>query len=140
MGSEITESLFKLANTLAMVSWLALVFTPKSKATRFAVRSGATSALFGVAYAALFLTGQGFQMSDFQSLAGVHRLFQNPIFLFAGWLHYLAFDLLVGSWITGDAEKHSIKHRFVVPSLLLTFMFGPVGFVSYLLVRKLVSK
>ena len=39
---------------------------------------------------------RGGVQGDFSSLAGVGALFRQPAALLAGWLHYLAFDLLVG--------------------------------------------
>jgi hypothetical protein len=46
-------------------------------------------------------------------------------------IHYAAFDLLVGRWILNDSKKENIKHWFVAPCLVLTMMFGPLGFLSY---------
>jgi hypothetical protein len=55
--------------------------------------------------------------------------------LLAGWTHYLAFDLIVGSWEVRDARERGISHWLVVPCLALTFMFGPVGFLAYQALR-----
>ena len=41
----------------------------------------------------------------FGSLAEVRQLFERPGLLAAGWLHYLAFDLFVGTWIARDAAQ-----------------------------------
>jgi hypothetical protein len=71
----------------------------------------------------------------FSSLPDVARLFMNPWLLLAGWIHYLAFDLLVGSWEARDARKHGINHLLVIPCLILTFMFGPAGWLLYRGVR-----
>jgi Domain of unknown function (DUF4281) len=49
----------------------------------------------------------------------------------------LAFDLLVGSWIVRDARERGIAHLLLLPSLALTFLFGPAGWLSYLIVRVL---
>ena len=59
----------------------------------------------------------------------------TPWLLLAGWIHYLAFDLFVGSWEVRDAQERGIPHLAVVPCLLLTFMFGPAGWFLYNLVR-----
>ncbi len=72
---------------------------------------------------------------DFQSLAGVAALFANPWLLLAGWIHYLAFDMLVGAWEVRDAARRGIPHWMVVPCLLLTFLFGPAGWLLYQAVR-----
>jgi hypothetical protein len=62
-------------------------------------------------------------------------LFQNRAMLLAGWVHYLAFDLFVGSWEVRDAQRIGIAHYLVVPCLVLTFLFGPAGWLLYLLIR-----
>lgn len=55
--------------------------------------------------------------------------------LLAGWVHYLAFDLFIGSWEVRDAQRHGLSHLLVVPCLALTFLFGPVGLLLYLGLR-----
>jgi len=52
-----------------------------------------------------------------------------------GWIHYLAFDLLVGRWETQDAAARGIPAWLVVPCLALTFMFGPAGWLLYVGLR-----
>jgi hypothetical protein len=71
----------------------------------------------------------------FGSLAEVAQLFANPWLLLAGWTHYLAFDLFVGSWEAQDARARGIAHWLVLPCLLLTFLFGPAGWLLYLTLR-----
>ena len=71
----------------------------------------------------------------FGSLAGVSKLFENPYMLLAGWIHYLAFDLFTGSWLVRDSQRLRIAHAYVVPCLLLTFLFGPVGLLTWFLIR-----
>jgi len=67
----------------------------------------------------------------FSSLSAVATLFTQPWLLLAGWMHYLAFDLIVGSWEVSDARERGIPHFAVVPCLVLTFMFGPAGWLAY---------
>ena len=71
----------------------------------------------------------------FASLAAVATLFSNPWLLLAGWTHYLAFDLFVGSWEVRDARERGIPHLCVLPCLALTFLFGPAGWLLYLALR-----
>ena len=59
--------------------------------------------------------------------------------LLAGWVHYLVFDLFVGSWEVSDARRLGIPHLFVVPCLILTFLLGPCGLLLYLAVRSFAS-
>ena len=68
--------------------------------------------------------------------ADVAALFRNPWALLAGWAHYLAFDLFIGGWQVRDAQRRRIPHPFVVPALVLTFLFGPAGLLLYLAIRR----
>ncbi|MDP9230613.1 MAG: ABA4-like family protein, partial [Bacteroidota bacterium] len=77
---------------------------------------------------------------SFGSLAGVMALFQNPRLLVAGWVHYLAFDLLTGVFIKNNSLKHGISHWLVIPCLFFTFMLGPVGLLLYMIIRWIVTK
>jgi hypothetical protein len=58
-------------------------------------------------------------------------LFDSRWLLLAGWVHYLCFDLLVGTWEVEDARARGIPHLVVVPCLVLTFLFGPAGWLLY---------
>jgi hypothetical protein len=86
-------------------------------------------------YAALigvyFTRSQG----GFGSLADVAVLFATPGVLLAGWVHYLVFDLLVGSWERREAERLALSRFALAPCLLLTFLFGPLGWLLFLAVR-----
>jgi hypothetical protein len=53
----------------------------------------------------------------------------------AGWIHYLAFDLLVGIWEVRDSHERGVPHWLVIPCLFFTFMLGPIGFLLYCAVR-----
>jgi Domain of unknown function (DUF4281) len=65
----------------------------------------------------------------------VAALFTNRWLLLAGWVHYLAFDLLIGSWETRDAQERGVPHLLLVPCLFFTFMFGPAGWLLYMGIR-----
>jgi hypothetical protein len=91
--------------------------------------------LFAVLYIGLIASTFGRVDGGFSTLAGVAALFTNQWLLLAGWVHYLAFDLLVGTWEVRDAQEKGIPHALVVPCLLVTFMFGPAGWLLYLALR-----
>jgi uncharacterized membrane protein YhdT len=54
---------------------------------------------------------------------------------FAGWLHYLAFALLIGTWEAHDGVERGVPRWLLVPCLFLTLMFGPMGWVVYMIAR-----
>jgi len=129
------ETVFSVASGLATVGWLVLAFTPR----RFlwpvrAARLIAVTLAFGyVALLAAFFTRAD---GGFGSLAQVAELFQTPGALLAGWVHYLAFDLLIGSWEREEAIRIGLNPLMLIPSLFLTFMFGPAGWLCFLGLRR----
>jgi hypothetical protein len=129
------ETVFQLCNSLAPVGWLLLIVAPRWKVTRYVVLYGIIPLLFALVYLGLLISIGGISFGDFGSLQGVKSLFDNNYLLTAGWVHYLAFDLFVGSWILSNGQKHGIHHLALVPCLFFTFMLGPVGLLLYFIVR-----
>lgn len=124
--------LFFVCNTLVLPQWLLLISAPHWKWTQKLSSSYVIPLLLALVYIFLLFT-YVHQAPDggFSTLAGVKNLFAVDFLLLAGWIHYLAFDLLVGSWIVTDSRKVGIKHWLVVPCLIFTFMLGPFGFLLY---------
>jgi hypothetical protein len=128
------ESLFQIANSVALASWIGLLSSPfLPRAAR--VVSGAVVLAMSVLYAGLILAFWTSAEGGFGSLPEVAALFETPELLLAGWVHYLAFDLFVGSWIVRRAAEERIAFALVVPTLVLTFLFGPVGLLAFLAIR-----
>jgi hypothetical protein len=126
------ESLFAIANPLAMLGWAALALFPLSPTwiTRAVL---VPPVLFSVLYCGLILANWAGAEGGYGSLPDVMRLFDDPAIALAGWVHYLAFDLLVGLWIARTARARGITHLLVLPCLALTFLFGPAGFLAFLI-------
>lgn len=129
------EQLFSLCGTLVLPGWLLLVFLPRWKWTARLVCPVLIPLLLALVYLWLVATTFGRTPGGFGSLADVSLLFQNPRALLAGWIHYLAFDLFIGSWEVRDAQRVGLHHLLVVPCLVLTFLFGPVGLLLYFALR-----
>jgi hypothetical protein len=134
------DQIFSIANPLALLAWITLIVFPRRKMVTDVVIGIAVPALFAAAYAAILAAKWGTSTGSFSSLQGVSTLFANPWLLLAGWIHYLAFDLLIGRWEVIDAGERGVPHLAVVPCLLLTFMFGPTGWLLYMIVRATVSR
>jgi hypothetical protein len=128
------EQLFAICNSIVLPGWLLLVVAPRWRWTQ---RIAALALPLALAAVYLTLVVLHFRESGggFSSLAQVSKLFENPYLLLAGWIHYLAFDLFTGSWMVRDSERLRIAHAYVVPCLLLTFLFGPVGLLTWFLIR-----
>jgi hypothetical protein len=132
--------LFKLANNAALVGWILLIVLPRWRWSARLIAPVLIPALLAVLYSFLVVTQFGHSPGGFSSLSLVALLFQNQTMLLAGWVHYLAFDLFVGSWEVRDAQAVGIRHYLVVPCLILTFLFGPAGWCLYLLIRSVANR
>ena len=129
------HDVFSALNLIAGIGWALLVLFPRKRWAVEVVAGKAIPALLAVVYAAIVAAEWGGSEGGFSSLPDVAALFANPWILLAGWIHYLAFDLLVGCWEVRDAPERGIPHLLVVPCLVLTFLFGPAGWLLYLVVR-----
>ena len=129
------ETLFSFANGLALLSWILLICLGWKRWVSFTVTGTIVPLLLSALYFALIALHWGEHSGGFSSLNGVAQLFENRWLLLAGWIHYLAFDLFIGSWETRDAMEHGIHHWLVIPCLVLTFLFGPIGLLLYFAIR-----
>ncbi len=134
------EQIFSIANLLAMLSWVLIIILPRWRFTAKIVLNGAVPLLLSAAYLVLIVLFFGKAEGGFDSLANVMKLFTNEWAVLAGWIHYLAFDLFVGSWEVKDAQANGISHWFVIPCLILTFLLGPIGFLLYSILRFFLAK
>jgi hypothetical protein len=129
------SQIFSIVNAIALVAWILLAALPRQRWVAGVATAFVVPAFFAVAYIAIIVTQLGKSSGGFSSLPAVAVLFSNPWVLLAGWIHYLAFDLFVGSWEVRDARDRGIPHLAVVPCLALTFLFGPAGWLLYTIVR-----
>ncbi|NUB43738.1 DUF4281 domain-containing protein [Fertoebacter nigrum] len=123
--------LFGYSGPLVMLGWAALLATPLAPRVADAVASLLIPLLLSLAYTALVMAHWAGAEGGFDSLANVMLLFDNPAIALAGWLHYLAFDLFVGAWIARTARAEGIAHLFILPCLVLAFLFGPAGYLAF---------
>lgn len=133
------DLLFTLINVSVLPAWVLLIFVPRWKGTEIVAHSILFPMLLGCFYLACLMAALAFSEvadgADMTTIAGVTALFSHPVGVLTGWTHYLVFDLFVGAWIGRDAQRRGVSHVLVVPSLILTLMFGPVGLLLYLVGR-----
>lgn len=128
------EILFSLASVLAMSAWLTLLASPLIPQWSDRIAGTIVPVALSLGYLGLLLfpsSGGG----GFGSLASVIELFSHKQAALAGWVHFLAFDLFIGAWVCRTARQEGIKFWAVVPCLILTFFFGPAGFLAFWSVR-----
>ncbi len=137
MGVVTLEGVFSACSAMAMLGWAGLVLLPHKRwvvehATRWVI-PGVIGGIYAIVMALHW--GQAPSDAGFGSLDAVSRLFSVDGLLLGGWVHYLAFDLFVGSWEVENARQRGVPHGWVIPCLLLTLMAGPAGLLLYLLIR-----
>ena len=133
------ELVFKVINLSVIPAWLLLVLVPRSRVTNLVVHSSLYPTLLGLFYLYMLVSTLGGE-GGMDTLENLKISFQRDEVLILGWVHYLVFDLFIGAWITRDAFQNGINHLKVVPSLLLTLFVGPVGLLSYLILRSISIK
>ena len=122
------STVFNVANLIALLAWILLIVFPRWRMTRRLVHSGLVSLVLSIFYWAalivLVVTGTP-SGAGFDSLSSVAKLFSSEWGLLAGWVHYLAFDLLVAV----EVDSKLLHRNFLIRStcLILIFMLGPVG-------------
>ncbi len=126
------EQLFSIANLVSVACWIVLAAFPNRRAVTDTLTGKAVPALFAAAYIAIVVVVFPGAEGSFSTLAGVSGLFADPWLLLAGWLHYLAFDLLIGTWEARDSVERGVPRWVLVPCLFLTLMFGPTGWLVYM--------
>jgi len=129
------DQLFQLSSTFVLPGWLALAFAPFAPRLADLLATILVPLLLSLVYAGLVLAFWAGASGGLGSLTQVMQLFDQPEIALAGWVHYLAFDLFVGAWIVRTARVEDINHLFVLPCLVLTFLFGPAGFLAFSALR-----
>lgn len=135
------QMLFSYGGTLALGCWIALalsLFVSPIRSWVWRITGLVVPTLLAVAY--FVLIRQGFAEAHgggFGSIAQVRTLFASDAALAAGWLHYLAFDLFVGTWIARTGTTERVHPLLTLPCLPLTLMFGPLGLLLFLALRLL---
>ncbi|MGV6811275.1 MAG: ABA4-like family protein [Brevirhabdus sp.] len=127
------ETLFSLASTAVLPGWLILIFAPRRWPALNAVPMVLLPAALSVIYTVLVLTYFADAGGGYGSVAQVRQLFASDWVLVAGWVHYLAFDLMIGAWAARRMDRvgvNRLAQGFILPTI---FMFGPLGLLLALL-------
>ena len=134
------DAIFSFGNTFVLIGWILLLFIPGWKYTFTIITNGVIIVLATI-YTILIGSGIGnFNPDSFSTLQNVKVLFQDDVAVAAGWLHYLAFDLLAGVYIVKSSQKLDIPRWLYTLPLPFTFMFGPFGFLLYFIIKTIKTK
>ncbi len=139
------DDLYLALNYGVMPFWALIIFVPFLKVTDTLVHSVLAPIVLGVTYTWLLANVMGGVVhmpegAGFASLDALVKTFSVKEAVVAGWAHYIVFDLFVGAWIARDAQRIGLNQFIVAPSLLLTFVAGPIGLLSYILLRGIAGR
>ena len=133
--------LFSIATNGFALLWLAMLivfFLPDHSRVRSVVLfiGGwlAPVALFIAFSFGVFSAGNLEPTGSLTSFEGIVTKFSVPERLLNVWLEILGFILLVTHWIIRDAQRRGLPKLAVAPCLILSFISGAWGLLSYLLV------
>ena len=130
---------FDLTGPLVLAGWAGLLLSLFVKPVRpiaWPAAQFAVPAILAVLYVLLIWAGfHEAQGGGYGSIAEIRALFASDSALVAGWFHYLAFDLFIGTWIVRDGLERKLHPLLILPCLPLTFLFGPAGLLLYLILR-----
>jgi hypothetical protein len=127
---------FSMSGAAAMLGWLLLILYPKRQRGLLTLTGLIIPAGLGLAYAVFIIPNfRSVEGAGYNSLAEVKALFSNDKLLLAGWIHYLAFDLAVGTYTAKESDRIGLSRVVQIPLLLLTFLFGPIGLLSFVVLK-----
>ena len=139
------ENIYLIANWGVIPFWLLLIILPNHQVTNFFVQSIIIPLLLAGGYAYLsyniYLDKNildGFEL--YSGLDGLYSMFANEAILLIFWSHFLAISLFAGAWIVRDSRKYFIPKLVTIPSLILTYLSGPIGLVVYWFIRIFFAK
>ena len=126
--------------------WLLLVIAPNSKITLFFINSIILPLILSAAY--IYIIYQAVLLDDpifdifglYLGLDNLYTVFATESFLLIFWLHFLAMNIFLASWISRDGVKYNIKRMIILFPLILVYFAGPIGLVLYWIIRIFYAK
>ena len=140
------ENIYLWANFGVLPFWLMLIFIPNSRFTQFFVNSIILPLILSAAYVYAIYLAILFEEPIFDffklylNLDSLYTIFATESFLLVFWLHFLALNLFMGSWVSRDGVKYNISRSLLFVPLILIYFTGPLGLVLYWIIRVFFAK
>ena len=131
------ENIYLWTNFGVLPFWFLLVLIPNSKITQLFVNSIILFLILVIAYVYVFYLAILLDEPIFDilklylSLDNLYTIFATENFLLAFWIHFLALNLFLGSWISRDGIKYNMPRKLVAIPLITIYFTGPLGLVLY---------
>lgn len=137
------EYVFIFGNIYVMPFWVMMMVFPRSQLTQRCMRSLLALMPLMLVYAFIILPNvfSIFVQVAKPQLSSIVTLLGSPVGAVVAWTHLLVWDLFVGRWIYHDSmEQHNVSRIAVSVCLFFTLMFGPIGLLCYLALKKVRSR
>jgi len=140
------ENIYLWINFGILPFWLMLIIIPNSKITQIFVNSIVLPLFLAAAY--IYIIYQAILLEEpfldifklYLNLDNLYTVFATESFLLIFWIHFIALNLFLGSWVSRDGIKYNISRKIVAIPVILIYFTGPVGFVFYWMFRIFYSK
>ncbi|KAL3146838.1 hypothetical protein ABBQ38_014812 [Trebouxia sp. C0009 RCD-2024] len=141
--ADVLVSPFQFCNVAISVLWAPILIAPRSKLTEAVAKSRWSIILPSIAFLYFFLAATVIDSPDLADVIqksiflftdgaadpkNMAKLLSSPAYAAQDWVHVLIWDYGAGRLIYLDALKKGVPIR---PSLLVTFIAGPVGLLVH---------
>ena len=140
------ENIYLWSNFGVLPFWLMLIIIPNSRITQLFVNSIVLPLILATAYVyviyqAILLDEPVFDVFKlYLSLDNLYTVFATENFLLIFWIHFLALNLFLGSWVSRDGIKYNMSRSVITIPLIFIYFTGPLGLVLYWFIRIFYSK
>ena len=126
--------------------WLMIMIIPRSHFTQFFVNSVILPLILSSCY--VYIIYQTILLDEpilevfklYFSLDNLYTVFATESFLLIFWLHFLALNIFLGTWIARDGVKYNIPISLTFFPLIFVYFTGPLGLVLYWIIRIFYAK
>jgi len=140
------ENIYMWTNLGVLPFWFMLVFMPNFRITQIFTNSVVLplilASAYGYSFYQIILLDESISniFNLYLSLDDLYTVFATESFLLIFWLHFLALNLFLGSWVSRDGVKYNIRRGLVSIPLIIIYFTGPIGLVLYWLIRVFYAK
>jgi hypothetical protein len=140
------ENIYMWTNFGILPFWFMLIIMPNSKVTQFFINSIILPLILSATY--VYIIYQTILLDEpifdifrlYLSLDNLYTVFATESFLLIFWLHFVALNLFLGSWMSRDGVKYNMSRSLLCVPLILVYFTGPLGLVLYWLIRVFCAK
>jgi hypothetical protein len=135
------SQLFQLSFYLAAPFWALMILAPGWSWTQRIAGSPWIIAPIAALYLAIAIPRLGdlLPLVTSPSLSSLQSAMAEGGAATLVWAHIIAFDLFVGRWMYLESRRLRVHPLVMAPVLLVTILFAPIGFLVFLVVRRVAA-